>query len=149
MLHGGGRMTLEAFDCFLNLAGGPEAKIVLIPSAGYRAADYENLDRFTSAINRNFRMWTRLPSLGKASSVELLHTDDPRRDANDELFHSTADHGHRCLVQWRRPIAIELSLRGKSPVSNTVSGSAAWRLGAAARVWSAAHRPAWRPCQRL
>lgn len=85
MLHGGGRMTLEAFDCFVNLAGGPEAKIVLIPSAGYRAADYENLDRFTSAINRNFRMWTRLPSLGKASSVELLHTDDPR-DANDELF---------------------------------------------------------------
>jgi cyanophycinase len=85
MLHGGGRLTVEAFDCFVNLAGGPEARIVLIPSAGYRASDYENLDRFTSAINRNFKTWTRLPSLGKAASVELLHTDDPR-DADDELF---------------------------------------------------------------
>jgi hypothetical protein len=32
MLHGGERVTIEAFDCFVNLAGGPEAKIVLIPS---------------------------------------------------------------------------------------------------------------------
>lgn len=85
MLHGGGRLTTEAFDCFLNLAGGPEARIVLVPSAGFRATDYDNLDRFTSAINRNFKPWTRLPSLGKATSVEMLHTDDPR-DADDELF---------------------------------------------------------------
>lgn len=85
MLHGGGRVTLEAFDSFVNLAGGPAAKIVVIPSAGYRAADFENQERFTTAINRNFKTWTRLPSLGKASSVELLHTEDPR-DADDELF---------------------------------------------------------------
>src|SRR6478735_2793667 len=57
MLHGGGRMTIEAFDCFLNLAGGPEAKIVLIPSAGYRVNDYDSLERFTSAVSRNFRTW--------------------------------------------------------------------------------------------
>src|SRR5690242_6710841 len=55
MLHGGGRVTVEAFDCFVNLAGGPEAKIVVIPSAGYRACDYDNVERFTSAINRSFR----------------------------------------------------------------------------------------------
>jgi cyanophycinase len=85
MLHGGERLTIEAFDCFVNLAGGPEAKIVLIPSAGYRTSDYDSLERFTSVINRNFRPWTQLPSRGKASSVEVLHTDDPR-DANDEAF---------------------------------------------------------------
>lgn len=85
MLHGGGRLTVEAFDCFVNLAGGPEAKIIVIPSAGYRAADYESVERFTSAIQRSFKPWTKLPSLGKASSVQLLHTDDPR-DADDESF---------------------------------------------------------------
>jgi cyanophycinase len=85
MLHGGERLTIEAFDCFVNLAGGSEAKIVLIPSAGYRASDYDSVEQFTSAINRNFRTWTKLPSRAKASSVELLHTDDPR-DANDEAF---------------------------------------------------------------
>src|SRR5689334_12826966 len=67
MLHGGGRVTIEAFDSFVNLAGGPEAKIVVIPSAGYRASDYDNLERFTSAINRSFRTWTNLPSRGRAS----------------------------------------------------------------------------------
>jgi cyanophycinase len=85
MLHGGGRVTLEAFDSFVNLAGGPTAKIVVIPSAGYRAADFETPERFTAALNRNFKIWTRLPSLGKATSVELLHTEDPR-DADDESF---------------------------------------------------------------
>jgi cyanophycinase len=85
MLHGGGRLTIEAFDCFVNLAGGPEARIVLIPSAGYRASDYESLERFQIAVNRSFRTWIQLPGRGKASSVELLHTDDPR-EANDEAF---------------------------------------------------------------
>src|SRR5262245_23117816 len=75
MLHGGGRVTIEAFDYFVNLAGGAEAKIVVIPSAGYRASDYDSLERFTSAINRSFKPWTQLPSRGRASSVELLHTD--------------------------------------------------------------------------
>jgi cyanophycinase len=85
MLHGGERVTIEAFDCFVNLAGGPEAKIVLIPSAGYRASDYDSMERFTNAMSRSFRSWIQLPSRGKASSVELLHTDDPR-DADDETF---------------------------------------------------------------
>jgi len=85
MLHGGGRLTIEAFECFVNLAGGPEAKIVLIPSAGYRANDYDSPERFISAINRNFSTWIRLPSRGKASSVAVLHTDDPR-DADDDTF---------------------------------------------------------------
>src|ERR1051325_3009240 len=38
LLHGGGRITDEVFDRFVELAGDQRARIVLVPSAGYRAS---------------------------------------------------------------------------------------------------------------
>lgn len=138
MLHGGGRVTIEAFECFVNLAGGPEAKIVVIPSAGYRASDYDTLERFTSAVNRNFRPWTQLPSRGRASSVELLHTDDPR-DANEDAFvqpllaasgvwFSGGDQLHlsyRYVGNFPHQTKLQVALRGVLERGGVVGGTSA------------------------
>ena len=77
MLHGGGRVTDDAFARFLELAGGKQARIVLVPSAGYRAADYANQQQFMEAMKRRFGSWMRLVSGGRIKSVEILSTDDP------------------------------------------------------------------------
>ena len=42
VLHGGGKVTDDLFDRFIELAGGKQAKIVFVPSAGYRVGDYRN-----------------------------------------------------------------------------------------------------------
>jgi RNA polymerase sigma factor (sigma-70 family) len=54
MLHGGGRITNDAFDRFVELAGGQQARIVLVPSAGYRPADYADRRQFVDLLNRRF-----------------------------------------------------------------------------------------------
>ncbi len=78
LLHGGGRITGDVFDRFVALAGGRQARIVLVPSAGYSADDL-------AIIKRRYSSWVRLTSSGSASSFEFLTTDDPA-DANDPAF---------------------------------------------------------------
>lgn len=85
MLHGGGRVTTEAFDRFVALAGGKDARIVLVPSAGYRRADYSSDESFRQALRRRYSSWVRLAETGRARSVEFLATDDPA-DADDPEF---------------------------------------------------------------
>lgn len=85
LLHGGGSISNDAFDRFVTLAGGRQAKIVLIPSAGYRLADYASRAEFESALRRRFGSWVGLESTGAARSVRFLYTDDPA-DANDVAF---------------------------------------------------------------
>jgi len=82
MLHGGGRITNDVFARFVELAGGKQARIVLIPSAGYRTSDYENRRAFAEMLNRRFSSWVRLASTGQVTKFEFLHTDDP--DAADD-----------------------------------------------------------------
>lgn len=85
VLHGGGRLTDEAFDRFVALAGGRQARIVLVPSAGYRRAEYDSDSAFQSALRRRFASWVRLPSTGEASRFDFLCTDNPK-DADDDGF---------------------------------------------------------------
>lgn len=85
MLHGGGRVTTEAFDRFVALAGEGNARIVIVPSAGYRSADYSSDESFRQALLRRFSSWVRLAETGRARSVEFLATDDPA-DADDQEF---------------------------------------------------------------
>lgn len=75
MLAGGGKLPPEIFARFLALAGGPQAKVVLIPTASQTADDpQENAD--TLRLYRE-----RLPG----AEVTLLHTRD-RAVADDETF---------------------------------------------------------------
>lgn len=85
MLHGGGRFTSEAFDRFIELAGGSEARIVLVPSAGYCRSEYSNQEQFAAALNNRFGSWLKLASNGRVRSVEFVATDNPA-DAEDEGF---------------------------------------------------------------
>jgi cyanophycinase len=85
MLVGGGGITNDVWDRFLELAGGPKAKIVIIPSAGYRPMDYNSIDEFRAEIRSRFSAWVRLPSRGRAESVEFLYTDEPK-DADSDAF---------------------------------------------------------------
>jgi cyanophycinase len=84
VLHGGGRISDEAFDRFVALAGGPKAHIVLVPSAGYRPTDYGK-DEFVAALRYRFNSWVRLAATGRAASFDFLYTDDPD-DADREEF---------------------------------------------------------------
>src|SRR5205807_8794325 len=77
MLHGGGRVTSDAFARFVQLAGGRQARIVLVPSAGYRLADYDSRQQFAAAVRWRFGSWVRLASTGRVNRFEFLHTDDP------------------------------------------------------------------------
>jgi cyanophycinase len=85
LLFGGGGITNDAWDRFIELAGGSRARIVIVPSAGFRVGDYDNDAQFRADLNRYFSAWIRLATTGKAASVEFLYTDNSR-DADDEAF---------------------------------------------------------------
>ncbi|HKB37670.1 MAG TPA: cyanophycinase [Gemmataceae bacterium] len=85
MLHGGGRFTDDASARFIELAGGKQARIVLVPSAGYRQADYATRQQFADAMKQRFGSWFRLAAAGRISSIEVLSTDNPA-DADNPAF---------------------------------------------------------------
>jgi cyanophycinase len=73
IVAGGGRLGPEIMDRFIELAGGVEANIVIVPTAGESddyPADWAGYEVFRQAGVRN---------------VTVLHTRDPRR-ANTEAF---------------------------------------------------------------
>src|SRR5579871_5310523 len=84
-LHGGGKLSDEAFARFIALAGGPKAHIVLVPSAGFGRSGYDNEEQFQAALQRRFSAWVRLAATGKVAHFEFLHTDNPA-DADDAAF---------------------------------------------------------------
>jgi cyanophycinase len=85
MLHGGGRITDAAFAHFVKLAGGKQARIVLVPSAGYGPRGYASRRQFNAALKRRFSSWVDLAAAGQIKSFQFLYTDDPD-DADDAAF---------------------------------------------------------------
>jgi cyanophycinase len=85
LLHGGGPLSSEVCARFLELAGGKQARIVLVPSAGFRRSDYTTGQQYTDALNRRFGSWLRLGANGWVKSVEILSTDAPR-DCENAAF---------------------------------------------------------------
>lgn len=85
VLHGGGELTDDVFERFIELAGGKEARIILVPSAGYRHSDYENEQQFLRVMRDRFSGWVHLASSGNISSFDFLYTDDPD-DADAAAF---------------------------------------------------------------
>ena len=77
VLHGGGELTDDVFERFIELAGGKEARIILVPSAGYRHSDYEDEQHFLRVMRERFSGWVRLASSGHIRSFDFLYTDDP------------------------------------------------------------------------
>lgn len=67
VIAGGGQLTESIYSEFIRLAGGPSARIVLIPS-GYA---YRGLPH----MRRAFNGWTEY----RVASFDFLHTDDPQQ----------------------------------------------------------------------
>ncbi len=85
LLHGGGSIGEDVFDRFVELAGGRQARIVLVPCAGYRPADYDTEEEYLDALRSRFGAWVRLQSSGRIRSFQFLYTDDPE-DADRASF---------------------------------------------------------------
>jgi cyanophycinase len=85
VLHGGGRISQDTFDRFVELAGGKNASIVFVPSAGFRRADYDSDEEFLAAVSHRYGSWVDLHESGRIRKFTFLSTDDPD-DADDPDF---------------------------------------------------------------
>lgn len=85
MLHGGGHVSDEVFDRFIELAGGRNASIVFVPSAGFQQADYSSEAEFLQALARRYESWVELQPTGRVRKFQFLYTDGPD-DADDDTF---------------------------------------------------------------
>jgi cyanophycinase len=80
MLHGGGYVTDAAFARFIQLAGGRQARIVLVPSAGYGRGRSESRGQFLHRLNRRFSSWVRLAATRQIKKLDFLHAEDDEAD---------------------------------------------------------------------
>lgn len=85
VLHGGGGISQDTFDRFVELAGGRNASIVFVPSAGFRPTDYDSEEEFLTAVSRRYGSWVNLLDSGRIRKFQFLYTDDPD-DADDADF---------------------------------------------------------------
>lgn len=85
VLHGGGLITNDVFDRFVELAGGKEARIVLVPSAGYRMADYPDMKSYRATLSSRYSSWVQLKLDGHVADFRFLTTDNPN-DADHPEF---------------------------------------------------------------
>ena len=85
LLHGGGEITDDVFEKFCSLAGGPEARIVFVPSAGYRLEDFSSEEEMLDLLRSRYGDWAHLEEEGLVESFRFLYTDNPE-DADDDDF---------------------------------------------------------------
>lgn len=78
VLHGGGRISEDVFDRFVELAGGKDAQIVFVPSAGWRPSDYPNEGAFLEVMRSRFSSWVALATSKRIKRFQFLYTDSPR-----------------------------------------------------------------------
>ena len=91
VLHGGGSLSDEIFAKFIELAGGKNARIVLIPSGTYVQGRKDGIEfdesnqAFLSRISRRYGSWVDLPKEGRVEAFRFLCTDN-QEDADDPRF---------------------------------------------------------------
>lgn len=138
VLHGGGPLNTEVFERFVELAGGASARIIFVPSAGYRPSDYPNEVAFRDHLQRRFRSWVSLPERGQARQFSFLYTDNTQ-DADDENFvrplrnatgiwfcgGSQARLNYRFVGNYPRQTLFQKSLRGILERGGVVGGTSA------------------------
>ncbi|RLT07263.1 MAG: hypothetical protein DWI21_09995 [Planctomycetota bacterium] len=78
MLHGGGRISEDVFDRFVELAGGNDAPIVLVPSAGWRPSDYPNEGAFLEVMRSRLSSWVALATSKRIKRFQFLYPIHPR-----------------------------------------------------------------------
>jgi cyanophycinase len=84
----GGDWSAEALERFVMLAGGPDARIVVIPTAASAIKLPSNFIHYPDSVHHNERFARELALLFKVNSVSIFHTRD-RNTANDAEFSSS------------------------------------------------------------
>jgi cyanophycinase len=85
MLHGGGPINNQVFDRFIQQAGGKKARIVFVPSAGFRRGWYDSDAQMIADLSHRYSSWVQLAEKRQVESFQFLFTDDPD-DADDPEF---------------------------------------------------------------
>ncbi len=85
VLHGGGPISNDVFRRFVELAGGPHAKIVFVPCAGFRRGWYESDKEMINALSFRYSAWVSLATNRQIERFQFLFTDEPD-DANNIDF---------------------------------------------------------------
>jgi cyanophycinase len=138
VLHGGGQITADVFERFIDLAGGEEAHIVLVPSAGYRHSDYESEEDFREQMESRFSAWVDLAESGEIASFEFVYTDDADLADNEEflrplsratgVWFSGGDQerlNYRFVGEFPRQTGFQLALRQVLERGGVVGGTSA------------------------
>ncbi|RPI80564.1 MAG: hypothetical protein EHM42_11945, partial [Planctomycetaceae bacterium] len=74
------------FDEFVARAGGSQARIVFVPSAGWQADSYESPDDLEEALDWRFSSWTALAGDGEVAEFRFLYTDNSDDADNAEFL---------------------------------------------------------------
>ena len=93
VVSGGGETTSHIVERFIELAGGPDAPIVVVPTSGRNDEDYHE---FCPCLRR-FRE-------AGATNLSVMHTRD-RDVADSDAFVEPLPPREGHLVQWWEPLA--------------------------------------------
>ncbi len=85
VLHGGGPINDQVFERFIQLAGGKQARIVFVPSAGFRRGWFDSDAQMIASLSSRYSSWARLAAQKQVASFQFLFTDDPE-DADSPQF---------------------------------------------------------------
>jgi cyanophycinase len=138
LLHGGGQIMSDVFQRFIDLSGGEQAHIVLVPSAGYRHSDYESEAEFREHIESRFSAWVDLVADREIASFEFLYTDDSDRADDEEFLRPLANAtgvwfsggaqerlNYRFVGEFPRQTGFQLALRQVLERGGVVGGTSA------------------------
>jgi cyanophycinase len=138
MLHGCGMVTDDAFEEFIELAGGREAKLVFVPSAGYSVGSYADENEFLDVISTRYAAWSSLVDEGRIRDFCFLYTDEPA-DADDPQFTKPLEEatgvwfsgGHQAKLnekyvgEWPTPTRFQALVRKVVERGGIVGGTSA------------------------
>jgi cyanophycinase len=138
VLHGGGPLDQEVFERFVELAGGKQAHIVLVPSAGHRPTDYTSNAAFVTAMKYRFSGWVGLATERRIASFQFVYTDDPA-DADNPAFVQSIERAtgvwfsggaqsrlnFRYVGQFPKETKFQQALRGVVQRGGAVGGTSA------------------------
>lgn len=85
VLHGGGSINDQVFERFIKLAGGKKARIVFVPSAGFRRGWYGSDEQMIADLSSRYSSWAQLAQRKQVESFQFLFTDDPDDADNPEF----------------------------------------------------------------
>lgn len=84
----GGDWSAEALERFVAIAGGPDARIIVIPTAASAVKLPSEFIHYPDSVQHNEAFAHQLATLFKVKSVTVVHTRD-RQTANDPKFVSS------------------------------------------------------------